>query len=288
MLGLEGVIDITEGDADDLKQYSLMFDRLNVFGYGKNPFIQETYEYLVDSGFIKWAPGEFWTWLSSSLDQTERLGGRRTLFDLELEDIEAAGKSPISIPKAYNCKNSDIMTRCVSRHLKKKSTDSDIVPIRTVEGISEYPYAVTKPEIVLSVAIQALPVPGQMSAWQDILNFKQEMNKKQWCFRRFVHSLATKEQTEAEIRDDIEFTLNEYAEAMRIHQIKAETSFLELYVIPVMELAENLAKFNWSKIAKGALSVRKRQVELMEAEMKAPGRECAYVFEAQKRFRERH
>lgn len=52
----------------------------------------------------------------------------------------------------------------------------------------------------------------------------------------------------------------------------------------MIELVEDLAKFNWSKIAKGALSVRKRQVELMEAEMKAPGRECAYVFEAQKRF----
>ena len=33
-------------------------------------------------------------------------------------------------------------------------------------------------------------------------------------------------------------------------------------------------KFNWSKIAKGALQVGKRKVELMEAEMKAPGREC--------------
>jgi hypothetical protein len=54
--------------------------------------------------------------------------------------------------------------------------------------------------------------------------------------------------------------------------------------VPVIELAEDLAKFNWSKIAKGILSVRKRHVELMEAEMKAPGRECAYVFEAQKRF----
>jgi hypothetical protein len=43
-------------------------------------------------------------------------------------------------------------------------------------------------------------------------------------------------------------------------------------------------KFNWSKIANGALQVQKRKIELMEAEMRAPGRECAYVFDARKRF----
>lgn len=59
---------------------------------------------------------------------------------------------------------------------------------------------------------------------------------------------------------------------------------MEVCVIPAIEIIEDIAKFNWSKIAKGALSVKKRQIELMEAEMKAPGRECAYVFDARKRF----
>jgi hypothetical protein len=71
---------------------------------------------------------------------------------------------------------------------------------------------------------------------------------------------------------------------MKIRHLKVGNSFVEVYFLPIVELAEDLVKFNWSKIAKSALSVRKRQVELMEAEMKAPGRECAYVFEAQKRF----
>ena len=80
------------------------------------------------------------------------------------------------------------------------------------------------------------------------------------------------------------FVLNEYSKAMHLHQIKASNSFLEVYVIPAIEIVEDLIKLNWSKIAKGALAVKKRKVELLEAEMKAPGRECAYVFEARKRF----
>jgi hypothetical protein len=32
------------------------------------------------------------------------------------------------------------------------------------------------------------------------------------------------------------------------------------------------------------LSARSRKVELLEAEMKAPGKECAYIFDARKKF----
>jgi hypothetical protein len=71
---------------------------------------------------------------------------------------------------------------------------------------------------------------------------------------------------------------------MALHKIKTSQSFVDVFVITPLEILENLVKFNWSKIAKGALQVRKRKVELMEAEMKAPGRECAYVFDARKRF----
>jgi hypothetical protein len=110
------------------------------------------------------------------------------------------------------------------------------------------------------------------------------MHDKQWAFRRFMKTLATKRQTEAEIRDDLEWSLNEYTKAMALHKIKTSQSFVDVFFITPLEILENLVKFNWSKIAKGALQVRKRKVELMEAEMKAPGRECAYVFDARKRF----
>ena len=110
------------------------------------------------------------------------------------------------------------------------------------------------------------------------------MRDKEWAFRRFLSTLGTKQQTEAEVRDDIEWSLNEYAKAMELHHIKASQSFVDVFVITPLEILENIVKFNWSKIAKGALQVSKRKVELMEAEMKAPGRECAYVFDARKRF----
>jgi hypothetical protein len=81
------------------------------------------------------------------------------------------------------------------------------------EGLSAEPPAAHL-QSILRVSLEALPVPDHTCAWQDILDFKIELHDKQWEFRRFLSSLSTKQQTEAEIRDDIEWTFNEYAKAM--------------------------------------------------------------------------
>ena len=166
----------------------------------------------------------------------------------------------------------------------------DAISIRRFEWDNRFPAAVEavlpKPAVqtVLSVAFSYFPAPNPESAWEDVLNFKAELAEKKWGFRRFLQSLASRQPRQAEIRDEIEWTLHEYRKSMRIHHLKADQSFLEVYVIPAMEVVEEIVKLNWSKIAKGTLSARKRQIELMEAEMKATGRECAYIFEAQQRF----
>jgi hypothetical protein len=57
----------------------------------------------------------------------------------------------------------------------------------------------------LSVGFSCLPQPHELSAFEDILNFRQELREKQWGFRRFLKTLATKQLTEAEMRDEIEW-----------------------------------------------------------------------------------
>jgi len=122
----------------------------------------------------------------------------------------------------------------------------------------------------LRIGLNTLPFVQERSGWQDIIDFKTETHDKLWHFRRFLQTLSTKKQSEAEIQDDIEWSLNEYSRAMNIHHLKASQSFVDVFVITPLEIIENLVKFNWSKIARGALSVRERKVEPMEAEMKAP------------------
>ena len=51
-----------------------------------------------------------------------------------------------------------------------------------------------------------------------------------------------------------------------------------------VETLEDLLTLKLSKVAKSLLSVRRANVELLELEAKAPGRECAYIVSAQEHF----
>jgi hypothetical protein len=51
------------------------------------------------------------------------------------------------------------------------------------------------------------------------------------------------------------------------------------------EIAENLVKFQFGKLAKGLFSLRHRKLSLLEGELKSPGREIAFISKAQVTFR---
>ena len=48
---------------------------------------------------------------------------------------------------------------------------------------------------------------------------------------KLSRALASKPQIEMEIRDEIEWLVNEYAKAIAIHKIKASQSFVDVFII---------------------------------------------------------
>ena len=158
-----------------------------------------------------------------------------------------------------------------------------VVPI--LEGPYGVPVGPSSSEVALRVVLDSLPVPSETCPWDEIIDYKGERGNELWGLRRFLRSLSEKHYTEAELRDEIEWSLYQYQSAMEIHRLKTTPTALELILLPPVEIIENLVKFNWSKILKGAVSLSRRKIRLLEAEMHAPGRECAYIFHAQERFR---
>lgn len=136
-------------------------------------------------------------------------------------------------------------------------------------------------ETVIRIVSDVLPVPDDLCPWQDILAFKFEMRDKLWSFRRFLHDLATKRRTEVEIRDDVEWTLNQYAKEMDRLSLKRSITFMEAYIVPTIEALESLKP---SVFVKGVVAIKKHRLEMLEGEGTGDGRFCAYVFDARKRF----
>jgi hypothetical protein len=137
---------------------------------------------------------------------------------------------------------------------------------------------------VLHISFDYFPVPDDTWAWPDILAFKADLEDKEWDFRHFLTSLASKPQSETQVREQIEYSLRQYEKAMEQIARKSSHTVLEVFVITSLEILEDIVKFKWSDILKGGVAATKRRAEILEAEAGAPGRECAYVFDARKRF----
>ncbi len=293
MREMHGVISLNPYTLPIMKQYALILDKFYVTDLEKElswhlpdefaSSINADLRFLQERGVITWLAHK-----SMSMKQTPEMETGmecfRTLTEQLLNDVQAGSEDTTKAFEALNAVN-DVILRGLSAELNADGAQ-DTVPIciadLTARTSSKAP---TSAQTVVRVAVNSLPVPDDQCAWQDILDFRMEEREKLWAFRRFLRALTTKAQTESEIQDDIEWTLNEYAQAMKVHNLKASQSFVDVFLIAPLEIIENLVKFNWSKLAKGLLSVNKRKVELLEAEMKAAGRECAYVFDARKKFR---
>jgi hypothetical protein len=75
-----------------------------------------------------------------------------------------------------------------------------------------------------------------------------------------------------------------YEKHMKVHRMKTNRSTFQTVVTTSASLLEDLAKFKWGEAAKLLFSFSERKVQLMEAEMNAPGSEVAYLIKAKKEF----
>jgi hypothetical protein len=292
MRELHGVVQVADDSAlPRLKQRALIFDKLyvmpsfeliyNFSGKGTpeesqvaiHAFDQQAeveIEYLKEKGLAADVP-------KAVVDQATNLGVDSKPDLVRPEMLQIGGSFFISEKDdGANKSVADWYIRNLSAHLAA-TLAVDTVPIcesQFPEHLPKKPPASCE-QTVLSVAMDFLPLPSESCAWEDILAFKSELSDKLWTFRRFLSTLTTKTRTEAEIRDDLEWMVNEYSNAMKIHKIKSSMSFVEVFVLGIADVAQSLITHDWAKLTKGALSIKKRQVELLEAEMKSPGRECA-------------
>ena len=291
MRELHGVMSTSPFDHASLRQHLLLFDKIYIVGLDRRLASPEAFPefpishnadaaFLLDRGVVAEAP-------IATNEIPAFTDGSHAVIDECLHIVRDGSLEDVTKLKFLFLEAKFLFDRMVREVavLNAARTGIDTVPLCThplperLENDKATPL-----QDVTQIAISLLPVPADGTSFDDILNFKQEMRDKNWNLHRFIQALATKQRTEVEIRDDFEWSLNEYTKAMKMHGIKASQSFADLFVITPLEIIEDLVKINWSKIAKGALQVRKRKVELLEAEMKAPGRECAYVFDAMRRF----
>ena len=64
----------------------------------------------------------------------------------------------------------------------------------------------------------------------------------------------------------------EYEEFLRMHQLRVTKGAMEVLVTTTAEVAEDLVKMKWSKVAKAPFEWSRNKIALYDAEQDAPGR----------------
>jgi hypothetical protein len=139
---------------------------------------------------------------------------------------------------------------------------------------------------IVKLVINAMPTPNEDVSWEQILDFKSDSDSRSkfLAIRNWINEVSISNLKLNEIQEKLEYLIDQYEKHMRFHNLKSKKGILEAIVITSAEIAENLAKLKVGELAKGLFSIKNKQLYLMEEEMKAPGREVAYISKARERF----
>jgi hypothetical protein len=134
--------------------------------------------------------------------------------------------------------------------------------------------------------IENMPVVDDLTPWENIAEFKNNVdNKGKFAgLSMWMNNTAKSGASISVIKDELDYLLYQYRKSLELHKIKYHSGTLQRIVVGTAELIENAARLKFSNIAKGLFSVHQERVDLLQTELTAPGKEIAYIYQAQKVF----
>lgn len=261
---------------EGLKKEALFFDQITIcsYPYSFDPNnIDKTIEYLTKLGII-------------NVIDTNVL----KKIDPYLGDSDKKQLNALSDILQYvlggeiNDYGMDVLTRMGSIQLQVNDKASSYVPI-----VNEYPqieHQDASQSQILDLVIHNFPKINTSTTWEQIVEFKSDPDSiaKYLELRNWITEVSKSNLTVNEVQEKLEYLLNKYERHMALHKMKFNKSSLELVVISSLEMLENIARLKFSKLAKTMFSFKENEIALLEAELKAPGNELAYISKIKTQF----
>ncbi|MBA2732392.1 MAG: hypothetical protein H0U54_05825 [Acidobacteria bacterium] len=170
------------------------------------------------------------------------------------------------------------------------------IQLRELEGLDAFPlfYPERFPRVgqiankadVILIVVNALPVPDEKTSWEQIIEYRSDPESfgKFLALRCWMTEVAKSNLSIREVEESLEWLLYDYQRHLKLHKMKVNIEAFETMLTVGAEFLENLVKINWGKAAKLLFTFKHRKVELLEAEIKSPGSEVAYILESRKQF----
>ena len=304
----ETVSDAWISNFSNLKQKALLFDQIGIYKLTK------FYEVLEETlGILEKLDTDLANKAKTINSELKWLEQTDIIFELFVEkEFNGPLDREASIDKFGNIKhlfNRVIDIQKESSKSKKQSQKIDLLKeqdvallqilsivmetTRGVTAVTTSPYDEmmqqfpnSQKSIVSQIVINNLPLPNNETSWEQIFDYRQdsENQKSLLDLRRWIRKTSTENLSPIEIEEELEWLTNEFQRHMKLHKMKANTETLEVIVKTPFEVIENLLGLKFSKLAEPLFFIKKRQINLMEAELNAPGREISYIIKTKAIF----
>jgi ABC-type Fe3+-hydroxamate transport system substrate-binding protein len=150
----------------------------------------------------------------------------------------------------------------------------------------------TKNEVI-EISLKTLPMPDYSTPWEQILEYRSDSDSrvKFTRLRQWMSKVAQVKNKPNEVEEEVQTLIDDYSQHMKMHRIKTRLDTLKAIVVAEVGLFTG----GWLTgigalpgiigiVANPLYSIRQRQVEITAEELKAPGREVAYIVESNEAF----
>ncbi|MDD2921003.1 MAG: hypothetical protein PHQ36_01845 [Anaerolineales bacterium] len=305
--------DAWHSDFSNLKQQALLFDQIGIYK------LSRFYESLEESlDLLKKLnpkiPNEISSKTEAIITELEWLKQTGIIFEVNLQDVfqDESTKGfakKVSAQKFEDAKN--LLKKIIENQTPKLINNENnarkdqlskeqhytllrlmSIIIETTKGITTVTtlphteYSREAPNFqkgdVVQIVIRKLPLPNNETPWEQLIDYRNdpENQRNLLNLRRWIRKVSSENLQPAETEEELEWLINEFQNHMKIHRMKANTETLEVIVKAPLKLLE----LEFSKITEPLFALKKRQINLMEAELNAPGREMAYIIKAKDTF----
>jgi len=179
-----------------------------------------------------------------------------------------------------------VMARLISSIKTLIFSNNEYIPLLNSTICSVMTSQLMSKTRILNSVISHLPTLDESVSLSQLKEIKADdrYKLKYYAFRDFVNTLASSTLSINEINEKIEFLYSEYKTQFEIHKVKYRLSTLETVLVTSAEMIENLARLQFGKFAKNIISLKNREIELLEAESKIPGKEIALLYDIKASF----
>ena len=299
-----------------LKRQALMFDRIAIPNYRKTldglhqRFPDKTdlfgeYEWLLEKGIV------FDPQIKISQETLDEDEDYRELYELYCDHLLTMGQTFRGVMVADVVQSKDdqfelpekgrLLWESLSKLFGLQAREMSL-QLRILKGLDAYPVLssfispAVKPNdksTVIEVVLREFPVPDEQTPWEQIEEFRsdQEAKSKFFALKKLINDLSRMVLPRTEIEDNLKSSIVDYENHMRIHRLKLKLDILKIVAAIDFPLLAAAKLTGWGPVITAAglivsplIAIKQQQVQLLEAEQTAPGREIAYIVKSKEQF----